>query len=245
LSGANFAVGASATVDGLAASNVTVNGSNQITLDVPALGPGGLYTVSVTNPDSTGATLVGGWFADFLDVSGTSGFHPFVEKLVRDAVTAGCGGGDFCPTSAVTRGQMATFLLRSDGGPAYTPPPCVVATFSDVPCSSGFSRWVNDLAARGVTAGCGGGNYCPTDPVTRAQMAVFLLRTHDGSAYTPPPCLTPTFADVPCSSGFARWIDELAARGITAGCGAGNYCPGNPVTRGQMAVFLVTTFGLP
>ncbi len=96
-----------------------------------------------------------------------------------------------------------------------------------------------------MTAGCGGGNYCPTDPVTRAQMAVFLLRTHDGSAYTPPACVTPTFADVPCSSAFAPWIDELALRGITAGCGGGNYCPATPVTRGQMAVFLVVTFALP
>jgi hypothetical protein len=76
-------------------------------------------------------------------------------------------------------------------------------------------------------------------------MAVFLLRTHDGGAYTPPPCVTPAFADVPCSSSFAPWINELAARGITAGCGGGDYCPALTLTRGQMAVFLVTTFGLP
>ena len=75
-------------------------------------------------------------------------------------------------------------------------------------------------------------------------MAVFLLTTLEGPAYTPPACTTPTFPDVPCSSGFATWVDELAARGITAGCGGGNYCPGSPNTRGQMAVFLTTTFGL-
>jgi hypothetical protein len=232
-------------VGGIAASNVVVNGSRQITLDVPALPPGGLYAVSVTNPSFSSGTLANGWFADFLDVPGTSGFHPFVEKLVRHAITAGCGSGNYCPGSSVTRAQMAVFLLRSTDGSGYTPPNCLVATFSDVPCSSGFSSWVNELAERGVTAGCGGGKYCPSDAVTRAQMAVFLLRTHEGTGYTPPPCVTPAFADVPCSSGFAPWIDELAARGITAGCGAGNYCPGNPVTRGQMAVFLVTTFGLP
>jgi hypothetical protein len=95
-----------------------------------------------------------------------------------------------------------------------------------------------------VTAGCGGGNYCPTADVTRAQMAVFLLRTLEGASYAPPACVTPVFSDVPCSSGFAPWINELAARGITAGCGGGNYCPSNPNTRGQMAVFLTTTFGL-
>jgi hypothetical protein len=140
---------------------------------------------------------------------------------------------------------MAVFLLRSKDGPAYTPPPCTTPVFTDVPCSSPLAPWIDELANRSVTAGCGTGLFCPTDAVTRGQMAVFLLRTHDGSSYVPPACTTPTFADVPCSSGFARWVDELAGRGITAGCGGGNYCPDVPVNRGQMAVFLVTTFGLP
>jgi hypothetical protein len=96
-----------------------------------------------------------------------------------------------------------------------------------------------------VTTGCGGGNYCPNLTVTRAQMAVFLLKMLEGSAYAPPPCNTATFSDVPCSNPFAPWIEELVRRGITAGCGGGMYCPNNPVTRGQMAVFLSTTFGLP
>jgi len=120
----------------------------------------------------------------------------------------------------------------------------VTPAFTDVPCASGLAIWINELAARGITAGCGGGNYCPGDPVTRGQMAVFLLRTKEGPLYSPPTCVTPTFADVPCSLGIAPWVNELAARGITAGCGGGNYCPGTPVTRGQMAVFLVTTFSL-
>jgi len=80
--------------------------------------------------------------------------------------------------------------------------------------------------------------------VTRAQMAVFLLVTKEGLGFVPPVCTTPTFADVPCSNPFARWIEELVGRGVTSGCGGGNYCPGNGVTRGQMAVFLSTTFGL-
>jgi hypothetical protein len=75
-------------------------------------------------------------------------------------------------------------------------------------------------------------------------MAVFLLKTLEGIAYVPPACVAPTFSDVPCSSGFARWVNELALRGVTAGCAPGLYCPNNPNTRAQMAVFLTTTFGL-
>ncbi len=245
LAGASFAAGAAVTVGGVGASGVVVNSPTQITMDVPALAPGVVYPVTVTEPGPASGTLTNGWFADFLDVAGGLPFHPFVEKLVRNAITAGCGGGNYCPGSSVTRAQMAVFLLRAKDGPAYTPPACIVPAFNDVPCSSGFAIWVNELALRGVTAGCGGGNYCPSSAVTRDQMAVFLLVTKEGSAYSPPACVVPTFTDVPCASGFAKWIDELAARGITAGCGGGNYCPASAVTRGQMAVFLSTTFGLP
>jgi hypothetical protein len=52
------------------------------------------------------------------------------------------------------------------------------------------------------------------------------------------------FADVPAASPFCRWVEELARRGVVAGCGGGSYCPAFAVTRGEMSVFLTTTFGL-
>jgi hypothetical protein len=47
--------------------------------------------------------------------------------------------------------------------------------FADVPNSSPYARWIEELVRRGVTGGCGAGNFCPTSPVTRAQIAVFVL----------------------------------------------------------------------
>ena len=70
-------------------------------------------------------------------------------------------------------------------------------------------------------------------------MAVFLLKGKFGSSHVPPPATGTVFADVPIGSFAADWIEELAALGITGGCGGRNYCPGNPVTRAQMAVFLL------
>jgi hypothetical protein len=55
---------------------------------------------------------------------------------------------------------------------------------------------------------------------------------------------TPTFGDVPVDHPFFQFIEALAKSGITGGCGSGNYCPDNPVTRGQMAVFLAKALGL-
>ncbi len=180
----------------------------------------------------------------FPDVTSGSPFYPAVENVLHNGVTAGCGGGLYCPGGTVTRQQMAVFLLKAREGGNYVPPSCVTPAFPDVPCSSSFAPWVNELVARGVTAGCGGGNYCPANPTTREQMAVFLLKTEEGSGYTPPDCSIQQFDDVPCSSGFAMWINELVARGVTAGCNIGLYCPTNSVLRQQMAVFLVKTFGL-
>ena len=79
-------------------------------------------------------------------------------------------------------------------------------------------------------------------------MSVFLLKTDLGSGYTPPACTGTVFDDVPCTGGiFDPWIEDLADRGITAGCSVAPplFCPGAANTRGQMAVFLVLTFRLP
>ena len=97
--------------------------------------------------------------------------------------------------------------------------------------------------ANEITVGIGGGNYGFLDNIKRQQMAVFLLKGKHGICYVPPPCAG-LFPDVPCPSTFANWIEELAAEGVTSGCGGGNYCPTANNTRGQMATFMVRTFDL-
>ena len=75
-------------------------------------------------------------------------------------------------------------------------------------------------------------------------MAVFVLRALD-EFLAPPPCSPPNlYVDVPETSPFCPWIEELTIRGIVSGCGGGAFCPGSAVTREQMSVFLTATFGL-
>jgi hypothetical protein len=221
----------------------------QVSVSRPATRPATHWDLTVREtivPDALGQTKL--WTLhvgeSFPDVPPSHPFYRFVETLLHVGVTAGCTATTYCPDGSTTREQMAVFLLRAREGGGFTPPPCTTAPFPDVSCASPFAPWIQELVARGITAGCGGGLYCPTSPVTREQMAVFLLKTAEGAAFTPPACTTPSFADVPCSSPFAPWVQELVARGITAGCGGGLYCPTNPVTRGQMAVFLTKTFTL-
>lgn len=182
----------------------------------------------------------------FTDVPTSQQFYAFIENIFHNGVTGGCGGADYCPTNPVTRAQMAVFLLKGEHGGSYVPPACSATVFTDEPCPGGpFVDWVNQLASEGITGGCGGGNYCPGNTVTRGQMAVFLLKGQHGGGYAPPACSATVFTDVPCPGAqFVDFINQLAAESITGGCGGGNYCPGNPNNRGQMAVFLVKTFGL-
>jgi S-layer family protein len=179
----------------------------------------------------------------FTDVATASPFYRFIETLLHHGVTSGCSPTQYCPANATTREQMAVLVLVAKEGTVYVPTACTTPMFSDVPASNPFCRWIEELARRGVVAGCGGGNYCPGDPVTREQMAVFVLRTLDPTL-NPPACGPPAFTDVPASSPFCRWIEELVRRGVVTGCGGSNYCPATAVTREQMSVFISGTFGL-
>jgi S-layer homology domain len=180
----------------------------------------------------------------FADVASSNAFYRFIETILHKNVTGGCTATTYCPSAPTTRDQMAVFVLVSKEPAGYLPVACgSTPQFADVPVTSPFCRWIEELARRGVVSGCGGGNYCPSSPATREQMAVFVLRTLD-PALDPPACGTPVFADVPASSPFCKWIEELARRGVVTGCGGGNYCPTATVTREQMSVFLAVTFSL-
>ncbi len=167
----------------------------------------------------------------FCDVPAVSTFPADIRWLADRGITTGCNPPFqdlFCPKRPVTRGQMAAFLGRT-----LQLPPAPSAGFTDVPRGSTFEGDINRLAAAGITTGCGPNRYCPNDPVTRQQMAAFLVR-----AFGLPPAGSAGFTDVPPGSTFEGDINRLAAAGITTGCGPSSFCPTNPVTREQMAAFL-------
>lgn len=182
----------------------------------------------------------------FADVPTSHVFFHWIETLYRDGVAAGCGAPNYCPDASVTRAEMAVFLLKSKFGAAYVPPPATGTKFGDVHAGDFAAAWIEELANLGITAGCGDGtNYCPNGTVTRDQMAVFLLKSKYGSSHVPP-AASSVFTDVSNANPFEPWIMELYNSGVTGGCATGplRYCPSDPNTRGQMAVFLVKTFSL-
>jgi len=173
-----------------------------------------------------------------------------VETIATAGITAGCSTTPslYCPDDSVSRGQMAVFILRAMGHGDPSHLPAYRGIFADVPASNPFARYIEHLYDHGITGGCATSplRYCPDSPVTRGQMSVFLLRAIGHASSSHLGSYQGTFADVPASNPFALYIEHLYTHGITGGCATNplRYCPDASVTRAQMAIFLVRTFGL-
>jgi hypothetical protein len=116
----------------------------------------------------------------FTDALNDHWAYPFIMQIYDEGVTLGYGDGRYGPDDPVTREQMAVFITRAleevptDGYCGTTSP------FTDVPYSWWSCKYVKMLSELHITSGYGDGRYGPGDPITRAQMAVFLSRTFLG-----------------------------------------------------------------
>lgn len=168
-------------------------------------------------------------------------FEADIEWMASEGITKGCNpplNDRFCPSKTVTRGQMAAFLHRALDG--IVEPSGESSDFTDDEGST-FAADIAWLSATGITKGCSATEFCPDRPVTRGQMAAFLVRalgyTDDGDG--------DLFAD-DNDSIFEADIDKLATAGVTRGCNPpvnDQFCPDKAVTRGQMAAFLHRALG--
>jgi hypothetical protein len=236
------------TYDGTVPPTTTTTTGQATTSTSPTTTTPGATTTTSTTPGATTTTTTPGNpppdpdpDLGFVDIAG-SGFANAIQWLADEGITKGCNppaNTMFCPDDFVTRGQMATFLVRafgySDNGGGNL--------FID-DNSSVFEGAIDKLAQAGITVGCNpplNNRFCPDDLVTRGQMAAFLGRafgyTNDGGGNW--------FVD-DNGSVFESAIDRLRTAGVTQGCNPplnNRYCPNDFVTRGQMAAFLKRALG--
>lgn len=166
----------------------------------------------------------------FDDIAGRV-HEPAIESIVYAGITAGCSTSSFCPGASVTRGQMATFLVRALGLPSTRGGDY----FTDDERTS-HEDSINRVALAQIATGCDSrGRYCPHQAVNRAQMASLLSR-----ALRLPPTEIDYFVD-DAGSVHEPHVNALAEAGITGGCDRNEpkrFCPDETVTRAQTASFL-------
>ena len=234
-----FAAGATVTIGGQPATTSSASTRHTINANTPSLAPGAANDIVVRTPTPrAGHSSRAGSRTSSTTPATVS--TPSSRTLVSNAITVGVGGGNYGIDSPA-RQQMAVFLLKARHGLCYTPPPCT-GIFADVPCPSDVRALDRAAGGRGHHGRLRRWRLTARSPVRRDQMAVFLLKAEHGPPT--PAALHRRLRRRPLPSTFANWIEQLAAENITGGCGGGNYCPQSNNTRGQMAVFLVKTFGL-
>jgi hypothetical protein len=209
----------------------------------------------------------------FTDVPPSRWGYSFIETLLHNDITAGCGTSTYCPDSSISRWEMAAFLAKAmTAGPVpysgevpgmgnynCVAGPQGTSVFADVLPADPGCRFIHYIAAAQVTVGCAADKYCPNEPVDRWQMAIFISAALVGRSAVPFAGTVPgtgdyncvagedgmsLFADVAADDGGCRFVHYLAAAGITAGCGDGNYCPDRVLGRDEMAVFITKAFDL-
>jgi hypothetical protein len=165
-----------------------------------------------------------------------------IEAIAAAGVTKGCNpptNNHYCPSSNLSRGQMAAFIRRALALPASS------TDFFVDDNDSVFEGDINALAEAGITRGCNpptSDRFCPDGTTTREQMAAFLRR-----AFGYPPATIDYFTDDDTSI-FEADINSIAKAGVTLSCNPpGNtlYCPKDLVKRDQMASFFARALKLP
>lgn len=185
----------------------------------------------------------------FLDVPVSRWSWRYIEAVENARIDTGCGSGNYCPGNPVNRATVAVSLVRGEHGGSFVPPAATGTVFADVPANHPQAAFIEQLFRDGLTDGCATSprRYCPTETVTRAQMATFLIRAGHGGTYTPPPATGRVFQDVPASYWAAPYIERLFAEGSTNGCATNpaRYCPETLLTREEIATFLARAYSLP
>ncbi len=123
----------------------------------------------------------------FSDVSETNPICPYTTALYNAGIVVGYPDGTYRPTLEVTRGQMAVYIANSMVYAGIVPAldTCTTPPFNDVPVTHPACDHILTIFNNGVVVGCGNGNYCPTSPVTRGQMAIYISKGFQLQLYTP------------------------------------------------------------
>jgi hypothetical protein len=201
----------------------------------------------------------------FTDVPANADYANSADLIYADGITTGCASGQFCPTSSLTRAQMAVFIVRSiyaalNGAGnvdnfSYSP----TAYFADVPAGSFGFQWIQKLYELGITSGCSSPplDFCPNATTANWDTLVFAMRGRycvsagassncGQSATVPAPQPPYYFNDVyPGHDPYdvLAYVQAAVQQSVIStsidGCTAGNFCEANTMTRSLSSMWFV------
>ena len=168
----------------------------------------------------------------FKDVANSNSHFDSIYNLVERGVIKGYSDGTFRPDNTLTRGQAAKILSRM----LKLDMTDKTQLFTDVPSDYEHVAAINALFEKGIISGYSDGTFRPNAIVTRGQLAKILVNAFElkesQEGQLP-------FTDVAPNSDLAKYVQTLLNHSITQGTSATTFSPTNPVTRGQMASFVV------
>ncbi len=176
---------------------------------------------------------------DFADVPLSHPAYESIHALYVHEVLNGCSSAPllYCPDDPFLRRHLAVVLVNAMGAAPSTA--ALNAYFTDL-TDAATAPYINRLFELGITQGCQTNQFCPDDPTTREQGAVFVIRAigdaPSGAA------IDAYFSDLQGTTGYG-YINRLWEIGITLGCGTGLFCPADPLRRDHGAVFVARAFG--
>jgi hypothetical protein len=179
-----------------------------------------LYRSMLTYASAEAATT-----SRFRDVPASHAHHGAIERLADAGTINGCSATAYCPSSPLTRAQLASLLTRALELPASSRMP-----FTDV--SGPHAGAIAAVAAAGIASGYPDGTFRPNATVTRGQLASFLREAHGL------PGSTPTYPDVRADDPHRRAIGAVTVAGIAGGFRDGTFRSTEPVDRAQAATML-------
>jgi hypothetical protein len=180
--------------------------------------------------------------AGFGDVGGGGVHRPAIDCVAWWGLTQGRAPGVYAPAATVSRGEMATFIVRLLRAVGVAVPDAAPDAFPDDDGTTHEAN-IDRLAALGVVGGFGDGTYRPAAPVTRGEMGTFLARAGEAVAGGPLPATADYFEDDSLDT-HERNVNAVAQAGIAGGVTPVVFDGRSPVRRDQMATFLARFLAL-
>jgi hypothetical protein len=208
--------------------------------------PSPLWTAQGSTELCNAATLTAAkGVSVFHDVDPGDLFARYITSVYAHGYVVGCSNEpyEFCPGRSLSRADMAVVIVRSEYGPDYVPPDPTEIVFYDVDIGAWYAKWVHQAWLDGYTVGCVSDPplYCPLESLTRAELAVFMVRARHGTGYTPPPANGNVFVDLPTTYWGSKWGEAAFRDGIMSPCDdnlPAHFCPEDDATRAEMAAAL-------